>query len=119
MEKKKMTLHNLTKELLIVDHVIVAKSLSEKIRGLMCRKSFPKSSAMFFHGCPSVHTFFMNFPIDVVFLDKNMVVTKVIEDLKPWRCTAPLQFKNRYCLEFYSNGISQKISKGDKLDVRA
>ena len=32
--------------------------------------------------------FFMRFPIDAVFLDRDLVVLKVVEDLPPWRMAA-------------------------------
>jgi hypothetical protein len=33
----------------------------------------------------SIHTFFMRFPIDVVFVDADQVVVKIVPDLRPWR----------------------------------
>lgn len=114
-----MNLYNVTTKTLIAKEVLLAQSLYARIKGLMGKYSLSKDSAMFFDDCPSVHTFFMRFPIDVVFLDKDMVVTKVLENLKPWRCTMPFQYKNRYCIEFASNKISSKISKGDLIDVRS
>lgn len=35
--------------------------------------------------CSSIHTFFMDYPIGVLYLDKNGVVLKVVHELKPWR----------------------------------
>ncbi len=113
-----LNIYNITQDSLIAKNILVADSFWLKLKGLMGKATLPKETAMFFKGCPSVHTFFMRFPIDVVFLDKNMIVTAVVENLRPWRCTKPLQFKNYYCVEMYSNKISSKISKGDLLDVR-
>lgn len=114
-----LSLFNTTTKNLVVEKILPARSFWQKLVGLMGRKNLPKDTAMFFEGdCPSVHTCFMKFPIDVVFLDKDMKVTRVVENLKPWRMTKIFQFGNKYCLEFSSNKISTKISKGDLLDVR-
>lgn len=51
----------------------------------MFDKSLPEGSALIFYHAPSIHTFFMRFPIDLVFLDKSMKVIRVVEALKPWR----------------------------------
>ncbi len=114
-----LNLYNSTKNIQIAKNILVAESFYSKLKGLMGKSTLGKDTAIFFKGCPSVHTFFMQFPIDVVFLDKNMVVTSITESLKPWRCTKPFQFKNYYCIELYSNNISKKISKGDLIDVRS
>jgi uncharacterized membrane protein (UPF0127 family) len=46
--------------------------------------------ALIFYSAESIHMFFMKFPIDVVFLDKNMRVIKIRPVLKPWCMTACL-----------------------------
>ena len=40
---------------------------------------------MLIDAAPSVHTFFMRFPIDVVFLDRDWKVVRVVDRLRPWR----------------------------------
>ncbi|MGH1468854.1 MAG: DUF192 domain-containing protein [Bdellovibrionales bacterium] len=111
-------LYNSTTNALVADDLLIADSFYTRLMGLMGKASFSNEKAMLFKGHPSIHTCFMRFPIDVVFLDKNMVVTDVIENLKPWRFTSPFRFQSKYCIEFSSNKISNKVSKGDLLDVR-
>jgi len=115
-----LSLYNNTTKSIVVENILPARSFWKKLVGLMGRKDLPLDTAMFFEGdCPSVHTCFMKFPIDVVFLDKKMKVIRIVENLKPWRMTKMFQFQNKYCLEFKSNNISRRISKGDHLDVRS
>ena len=99
--------------------VIKAKSLLARIKGLLGRKKLPSDEVMWIDPCPSIHTFFMQFPIDVVFVDKDMMVTKVHRNVKPWRLTPPLQFKNHSCFEFAADTVKDNIKEGDKLDVHA
>ena len=63
----------------------VADTMLTRMRGLLGRKELPPGDGMLIRPSPSVHTFFMAFPIDVVFLDRDGKVLKVREDLRPWR----------------------------------
>lgn len=103
----------------IAQQVVRAESLYERTKGLLGRKSLPSNEVLWIDRCPSVHTFFMQFPIDVVFVDKDMKVTKVHKNLKPWRMTPPLQFKNHSCFEFAADTVKDSIKEGDKLYVHA
>lgn len=102
----------------IVKNVIKAKSFFQRAKGLLGKNSIPSDEVLWIERCPSVHTFFMKFPIDVVFVDKEMKVTKIHKNLKPWRMTAILQFRNHSCFEFSANTVLDKIKKGDKLYVQ-
>jgi hypothetical protein len=56
--------------------------------GLLGRRSLPEGGGMRFQGAGSIHTFFMRFPIDVLFLDQDELVVKRVRHLKPWRFAA-------------------------------
>jgi uncharacterized membrane protein (UPF0127 family) len=55
------------------------------MRGLLGRKELPRGEGMLLRPAASVHTAFMRFPIDVVFLDKELHVLKVAHSVPPWR----------------------------------
>ena len=63
----------------------VARTLFERIRGLIGVKSLPPGEGLLILRCNSIHTFFMSFPIDAVFLDRNDRVVKVVRNIRPWR----------------------------------
>ncbi|HEY4347528.1 MAG TPA: DUF192 domain-containing protein [Gaiellaceae bacterium] len=65
----------------------VARRMLQRMRGLMGRKSLEPGSGMLITHSGSIHTFFMHFPIDAVFLDKNMRVRKIVREM-PRRRTA-------------------------------
>lgn len=69
----------------IARRVAVARSLFDRMRGLLGRDSLPPGEGMLIERCSSIHTFFMRFPIDVVFLDRRMAVVKVSRHIAPWR----------------------------------
>lgn len=62
-----------------------AESSLARLRGLIGRDSLGPDQGMLINPGPSVHMFFMRFPIDVVFLDRSKTVVKVVHGLKPWR----------------------------------
>ena len=63
----------------------VARTFSERAKGLIGTKSLPDGEGMLILHCNAVHTFFMSFPIDVTFLDRQDRVVKVVRGVKPWR----------------------------------
>ena len=55
------------------------------MRGLLGRKELPRGDGMLLRPAASVHTAFMRFPIDVVFLDAELRVVHVAHSVPPWR----------------------------------
>lgn len=62
----------------------VARSLFERTRGLIGRRGLDRGTGMLILRCNAIHTFFMRFPIDAVFLDGNDQIVKVVRDIRPW-----------------------------------
>ena len=50
----------------------------------MFRKELPKATALLLASCNSVHMCFMRFAIDVIYVDQEYKVIKVVKNLKPW-----------------------------------
>lgn len=86
----------------IVPKLWLAGDFLSRFLGLMGRKGLPQDEALFFPRCNSIHTFFMRFPIDVVFLDADGNVVEVIEGLKAWRMLLP-RTKAKHIIEFAGN----------------
>jgi uncharacterized membrane protein (UPF0127 family) len=63
----------------------VARTFAERARGLIGTKSLPPGEGMLILKCNAIHTFFMSFPIDATFLDKNNNIVKVVRNIRPWR----------------------------------
>lgn len=74
----------------IIEDVYIADTFIKRFKGYMFqKKSIHK--AILIKPCNSIHTFFMKFNIDVLFLDKNMVVVKKIENLNSNRVIMPIK----------------------------
>jgi uncharacterized protein len=63
----------------------VPRSSFARMRGLLGRDGLEPGTGMLIDAAPSVHMFFMRFPIDVVFLDRDRTVVGVRHRLAPWR----------------------------------
>jgi uncharacterized membrane protein (UPF0127 family) len=63
----------------------VADSALVRMRGLLGRDALPDGDGMLFTRTGSIHTFFMRFPIDAVFCDRELRILKVVRGLRPWR----------------------------------
>jgi hypothetical protein len=63
----------------------VPKSSFARMRGLLGREGLDPGSGMLIDAAPSVHMFFMRFPIDVVFLDRDRRIVGIRHGLRPWR----------------------------------
>ncbi len=79
----------------VATKVKVAKSLRERCIGLIGKGKLQPGEGLFITGCGSIHTFFMRFPIDIIFLDGHNRVVKVAENLRPYRIfLGPLSAKS-------------------------
>lgn len=66
----------------------VATSFASRFRGLMGVAGLPRGNGLLLPGTSSVHTHFMRFPIDVVFLDSDRRIVSFVTSLRPWRLAA-------------------------------
>jgi uncharacterized protein len=74
---------NITKNEEISKNVIKANSFLKRLKGLMFTKELSSDSSMYICPCGQIHTFFMNYDIDVLYLDKNNVILAIDENMKP------------------------------------
>src|ERR1700758_1607997 len=85
METRSHPMVNLTRGPVVCDHAVIADRAASRMRGLLGRSSLPAGEGLLLQPAPSIHTAFMRFPIDVIFLDRSRQVVKLVETLGPWR----------------------------------
>ncbi|MGZ4160804.1 MAG: DUF192 domain-containing protein [Neobacillus sp.] len=73
---------NLTNRTELADNVSKADTFY-KLKGLMFTKSLPAGHGLLIQPCQSIHTFFMNYSIDVLYLSKDFEIVGLDETLKP------------------------------------
>lgn len=69
--------------------VVNAESFYLRFTGFMFKEE--AGYALFFKNCRSIHTFFMRFDLDIIYLDKYNKVIKIIKQLKPFKIALPVK----------------------------
>jgi uncharacterized membrane protein (UPF0127 family) len=102
---------------LLIEDLQIAETFWTRAKGLLGRKSINENQALWIKPCRDIHTFFMKFPIDCVFLDKNMQVYNIVENVTPFKIIGPF-WKASSVIEFKSGFSNMKNLKvGDQLYV--
>ena len=97
--------------IVLAQEVEVASSFLKRMKGLMFRTEMKFGTAMLLNPCPQIHTCFMRFALDVLFLDKNGTVLHVIENMKPWRLS-PIVYRAAQTLEMPAGTLRGRVKKG-------
>ena len=101
----------------IVTSITKALKVMERMVGLLGKKMIAENFALWISPCKSIHTFFMKFPIDVLFVDKNLCVISTFNSVKPWRIILGGR-KSHSVFEMKANQLKQyNLNKGDQLYV--
>lgn len=83
MQKQKMKISGAPKGAPFLE-ILMADSFFTRLVGLMFRKPLPAATGLLLAPCNSVHMCFMRFAIDVVYVDKEYTILKVVKKLRPW-----------------------------------
>ncbi len=112
-------LQNKTTDKVLIPHLEVATNFKSRGIGLLGRTHLPENQALWIHRCNSIHTFFMKFSIDCVFIDKNLKVRAIYKDVRPWRLVLPV-WGARSVIEMASGTVNKvQVNVGDQLHVGA
>jgi uncharacterized membrane protein (UPF0127 family)/CheY-like chemotaxis protein len=88
-----------------------------RMKGLIGRRGLPAGEGLLLTPAPAIHTAFMRFPIDALFLDRNLRVVNIVECLRPWRIAA--QRRARAVLELAAGECARRgVEVGDRLELR-
>jgi len=110
---------NQTRGTVLCAHIEEAATAVARGRGLMGRPGLAEGAGMLIGGglipLMWIHTFFMRFPIDLVFLDRADRIVQIAPNVKPWRLTAPV-FGARAVLELEAGAAARNSSHpGDEI----
>ena len=70
---------------IVCERCLLAETALTRMRGLLGRRTLPSGEGILLKPASSVHMAFMRFPIDAVFLDRELRVVKIVDDVRPWR----------------------------------
>ena len=97
-------------------NVQTANNPYTRILGLMFKPNMNGMGGLLLNPCNSIHTFFMRFPIDVIFLSQDNKVIKIHRNMVPWRMSW-IYFKARKTLELPSGSLPTSVQEGSQLEV--
>ena len=101
----------------LAEKVTLANTFFKRLRGLMFRWRLAEAEALWLRPCNGVHTFWMLFTIDVIFLDQQLRIVKLVENMRPFRVTSP-KLAASSVVEMPARTISRASLKvGDQLEI--
>ena len=118
MTAPRMALVNQRTDEALADRIELAVTRNDRRKGLLGRDVFETSSALIIAPCFSIHTMFMRFDIDAVFVDDDGRAVKVVRKLVPWRIAATASA--HAVVEFAAGTLQdENVAVGDRLYLRA
>lgn len=72
----------------VIRKICKTTSFLERMRGLLGKEKLNADEGLLLAPCSSIHTFGMQYTIDVLFLDRQLTIVKTVKSLKPWRMAA-------------------------------
>ena len=107
---------NLTRGTPVCETEVADRPLT-RMRGLLGRNGIARGHGMLIRPTPSIHTAFMRFPIDALFLDEDMTVLGISAELGPWRIAS--ERHARSVLEMAAGETARLgVRVGDQLSLR-
>jgi len=99
---------------IIADKLEMKDSFLGRLTGLLSRSGLKDGEGIILNPCTQIHTFFMRFNIDVIFISKDFKVIAVKEDIPPWRLS-PLYLKAKYTVEVNGRYLKGRIKEGQSV----
>ncbi len=112
----KLRIRNLTRQTDLAVAAELADSRTKRRQGLLNRPPLAPGEGLWLVPCEAVHTFFMKFPIDLVYIDRERTVRKVRHAVQPWRVSAC--FSAHSVIELPAGAArASGAAKGDRLQI--
>lgn len=112
----RLRISNLTRQTELASSAELADHGAARNKGLLGRTHLPTGAGLWIVPCESVHTFFMKFPIDLVYIDHDKRVKKVRNNVGPWRLSACLSAHS--IIELPAGVVQRtKTLPGDQLQI--
>ena len=109
---------NTTRDTLLATDVRLAEDGGSRRKGLLGRKRLAEGEGLWIIPCEAVHTFWMRFSIDLIYLDRDHRVVKTRSNVPPWRLSACLRAHS--VLELAAGVVHETQTRpGDRLTLES
>ena len=117
-EETRLHVLNTTRQTVLANALEVADSGAKRNKGLLGRKGLSAGEGLWIVPCESVHTFGMQFSIDLIYLNRELRIKKTRSNVPPWRISVCLSAHS--ILELPAGTIRDtQTSPGDVLEITA
>lgn len=101
----------------IANNIKIANTFQSRLLGVMFIKEMKDMDGLLLDPANSIHNCFVRFSLDVLFLDKNYKIVKIIRNFKPWRFSW-IYLSSRRVLELPAGMLIQDVEIGDEVEVQ-
>jgi uncharacterized protein len=112
---KAVRIENVTRGTVLAERCRVAESLVQRVFGLHLLPQLSQDEGLLLPGATTIDTTFMGYPIDLVFVDGSLTVTRIVHALRPWRMVLRTR-GGRDCIELPAGAATRSGTEpGDAL----
>ena len=117
LSKSRVRLTNISKETVLADQAEIANTFWKRLVGLLGRRCLNQGEGLILAPSNCIHSFFMRFNIDALFIDKTGEVIGILPSFKPFRLS-PTYFKADLTVELpeHTLGLTQ-TKAGDRISI--
>ena len=112
-----MCIKNKTQGTIVADRVRLADTFWQRLKGLLGTRILPLGHGLIIKPCNSVHTFGMDYPIDVLFVDGDHCIIKIVDNMLPGKVS--MATRSKYVVELPAGtGHRTACCVGDRLEFQ-
>lgn len=112
-----VTVRNISRDVTLGTRIREARTFLSRGRGLMFVPSLARGEGLIIDPCSSIHTFWMRFPLDVLYMDRDSKVIRADERMNPWRI-GPVFTGSRWVIELPPGTIVESgTAPGDTIEI--
>jgi len=109
---------NMRRSATLARHEDVADSFWSRGKGLIGRRRALEDYGLVIRPCNAIHTYFLSYPIDVLYLDRQSRVLRILPALQPWRI-GPIVWRSKTVVELPAGTAAQTGTMiGDVIEYR-
>lgn len=115
--KNLLKIINISKNTLLAERAEIADTFLSRLKGLLGKNLLQQGEGLIIKPCTSIHTLFMRFPIDAVFIDSKDRIIKTYHALPAWRFSVIL-FNSVFCIELPAGALlTSRTEVGDYIQI--
>ncbi len=114
---RRLQVTNTTRDVVLVEDGRIADNVFTRVKGLLGKKGLEPGAGLLISPCSSIHSMWMRFRFDAVFISRENEVVHLMEDMPPWRASK-MVWQAKSVLEIPSGWIAATGTEvGDQLKL--